>query len=381
MNCLLLILRSKVRRAVALAGLGMLGLVPAVSAQTYDCDSLRQEMATAGRSDPQAAQFTRAAQRQRSELARTQAYAQQIGCDKGIFAIFSDDPPPQCDGIKAQIERMSSNLNVLEAQIEQHQGGDPQLQAALADQYRTTCSADPALADPYGDDSMRPAFGNGPDDTEPGEAEHRGGSKAICVRTCDGGFFPLGSARGGGDLAGLQSLCTALCPNTEAKLYTTSDTDNIAGAISIEGAAYTDLPAAYKFQKSFDAACACKPPGKSWVEALADAEKLLDRGSGHDVTVTAKMSDDMARPVATTPLPTKKTGKPGRRDLAEAQTGADAGLGALAAQAPTASQDSAGIANDVGGKDKVVRTGEGEVRTMLGPDGSTRRVRIIGPAL
>ena len=362
----------------------LLATASPAAAQTEECDRLRQEIASAGRPDSErAAQFVRALQRQRIELARTQAYADQIGCSHG-WSIFGSDAPPQCDSIQAQIERMNGNLSGLQQQIAGLQGGDQGRQAALSEQYRASCSPDYSNEiDPNGlSGDMRQGFDDG--DAQPGEGRaRRGGSKAICVRTCDGGFFPLSFSASQRDMSGLQSLCTALCPNTEAKLYTTSDTDDVGAAVSIDGASYKDLPNAFRYQKTFDAACSCKPANKTWVEALADAEKLLSKGGSSDVTVTTKMSDDMARPVAAPAPGGKKKGfnKADIKALLDAQKAAEGALGAVGAQAPTASGDSAGIGRDAGAKDNVVKTSEGEVKTLPGPGGASRRVRKVGPAL
>lgn len=270
-------------------------------AQGVDCESLRQQMAAAAQSDPgREARFAQAIQQQQRELARTQAYGDQIGC--GGLNLFG--APAQCDAIENRIARQQSNLDSLEQQARLIRNGNPDQTAELAARYDaycrtpsddgTTVYTDPGLVDHNGN----------PDITgEDTAVRPQGGSKAICVRTCDGGYFPLSSSVRNDSLDGLQALCSAQCPNTEAKLYTTSDTDNIANAVALDGSPYTALPAAFKFQKTRDATCTCKPPNQSWVQALAKAEEMLDKTDTHDVTVTEKMSQDMARPSQPSPAP------------------------------------------------------------------------------
>lgn len=367
---------------VAVALWSVMVAVPAW-AQSYDCDRLRQEIASAGRPDPlRGGQFARAAERQRKELSRTQAYADQIGCSRG-FSFFGN--PPQCDEIESQVDRMTANLNALEQQISQQGEGDSTRVAALTEQYRAACGANPGDATESDSDTMRPGFANGDDGPSESEGVRRY-AKVICVRTCDGGFFPLSFAPAERSTAGLQNLCTALCPNTEVKLYTTPDLDNVGASVSIDGGAYRDLPAAFKYQKSFDASCSCKPPNKSWVEALADAERLLDKSNTKDVTVTAKMSEDMSHPAAPAAPAQAQTRKKGFskaeiKAVLDAQAAAESALGAVGAQAPTATTDSAGIAADAGASDRVLKSSEGVVTTLPGPGGANRRVRRVGPAL
>jgi hypothetical protein len=93
------------------------------------------------------------------------------------------------------------------------------------------------------------------------------------------------------------------------------------------------------------------------------------------------MSADMARPTTATPIPVKKIGKKEKKAQLDMQAAAEGALGAMGAQAPTASTESAGIAAGSGNGAPMVKAGEGAVKTLPGPDGATRRVRIIAPAL
>ena len=345
------------------------------TAQSEDCEVLRQQMASSDNTG-RVAGSVRAAQRQQAEISRTQAYADQIGCGSG-FSLFSDAQPGQCDAIESRIQQMESNLNELTSQIESLRNGDPERRADLDSRYNAACNTDTGGSHELnGWDDLRSGFSD-QDDGGQGDPDaprsHAG--KAICVRTCDGGFFPLGAAPSDSGADGLQSLCTALCPNTEAKLYTTPNTDDLDAAVAVDGTSYTALPAAFRFQKSFDPTCACKPPDQTWVQALAQAETLLEKGE-KDVTVTSQMSDQMSRAAPSTPVSGRKTSKV--KSLIDTQAVAE---GALAAQAPTAGSESAGIGNRPTDANRLIKTDEGAVKEMAGPDGAKRRVRIIEPLL
>ena len=123
----------------------------------------------------------------------------------------------------------------------------------------------------------------------------RGGSQAVCVRTCDGGFFPLGiSPRRGEDSLG--QMCSALCPGTEAVVFTRSPDADIKTAMGLDGKPYMDLPNALKYSKSVTPECSCKPAGKTWAEALANAEEVLGSEHKGDIMVTPEKSDELSRP-------------------------------------------------------------------------------------
>ena len=80
-------------------------------AQGIDCGRLQAQIAQTGRGG---GNYAKAARRQASELGRTQAYARQLGCDRG-FSFFGGSQDPQCPGINARIAQMQANLGQLQA--------------------------------------------------------------------------------------------------------------------------------------------------------------------------------------------------------------------------------------------------------------------------
>ena len=143
-------------------------------------------------------------------------------------------------------------------------------------------------------------------------ATARGGSKPVCVRTCDGYYFPLdigtGRARAEGD-----QLCQALCPEAKAEVYFMAPGGEIEGAVSNSGQNYTALPSALQYRKSISPDCTCKAPGESWAALLKPAEQLLDGGRHSDAVVTPEQSQMMARPV--TPKAGRRAAAPITPDL------------------------------------------------------------------
>ncbi|MBO0734089.1 MAG: DUF2865 domain-containing protein, partial [Methylocapsa sp.] len=176
------------------------------------------------------------------------------------------------------------------------------------------------------------------------------GSQALCVRSCDGGFFPLPVSANRTVPRQLNELCQALCPNAEVSVYTRTPYQDIKTAVSLEGGApYSEMPNAFRYQKTFDAACTCKPPRQSWAEALAPAEQLLGRVSSSDIYVTPEKSAELARPKAAKPGKATPLPPPAAEDQAKDSP--------AAAGVPAASEE------------------------ITGPDGVKRRVRIIAPPL
>jgi hypothetical protein len=88
-------------------------------------------------------------------------------------------------------------------------------------------------------------------------SEHRSwaGGHAVCVRLCDGGFFPISTR---GDTGEEEAACSALCPDAPVALYhEQSGSDKIEDAVSAKGAPYTALPVALRYRTTLDNTCAC----------------------------------------------------------------------------------------------------------------------------
>ena len=373
-------------------GAAMLALVASLSAaaaQGLECSRLQAQIASLGPGDASAAAgFADAARRQQYELERTQAYAQGIGCNNKQFLFFGSAPPAQCGGLQTQIQRMRENVASL--QVQQRRAADGG-RSELVARYTATCRAEQTLP---GRANMidRIIGANAPAETiidpmDPAALDDpaRGGSKTVCVRTCDGGFFPLATSSRRGGAEGMADMCRALCPNVETRVFTYFASGDIDQAVSAEGMPYKSLPNALKFRTKYDPACTCKPADKSWVQALAEAEALLGR-SRSDIVVTPQKAEEMSRASAANASAAPKTspaktppGKPG----APAKPQVDTVLAVEAdanAKAPTASNDSAGIAANTGGTAKTYGLKDGEVREQ-GTAAGTRKVRVVGPTL
>ena len=343
-------------------------LAAGAAAQGDDCARLQAAIAAPARSDPAAAV---AAQKVRAELDKLSGYAHSIGCDNQQFLFFGQAPPPQCGGVKARIGGLRAQYDSLMARG----SGDGGRRDLIA-RYNASCRPNAAPAPREkgffetlfggGEDAQRaleqapPADAGPPVDGQPqegGGGGAHGGSQAVCVRTCDGGFFPLPVAAHNAGSGQLLELCKALCPNAEVELFTRNPDRDISTAMSISGEPYEDLPNAMKYAKSFDPACGCKPPTQSWVEALAHAEQVLDdmgdvRAS--DAAVTEQQSKAMSQPLAVRQL----------------------GRGKTSPAPPPAVLPSDSTA-------KIVPPAKPETRTVesQGPDGAPRQVRVIGPNL
>ncbi|MGB7975548.1 MAG: DUF2865 domain-containing protein [Roseiarcus sp.] len=394
-------------------------------AQNAECARLQQAIAARrGSSGSQAA-----VERQRAELGRTSAYARSLGCENRKFLMFGSDPPAQCGEVNAQISRMQANLADLQARA----GGGA---GDLVARYNAECGH----AQPSGPSNVFEALFGGiarlgaPQEQEPqtdGRFEDRGddsrqsapsgekgpvqahsGSYAVCVRTCDGSFFPVSYSGAGSRADSLEDVCRSLCPNADMALYSFPFGGTIEEAASPTGEPYANLPNAGKFEKAYDPSCSCRRKGQTWAEALADAEARYGHEK-HDILVTPEKSAEMARPIidpkakptldlkgksggpnasllagpGATPVlgPVPGSGaNPGTPSLDTATApvldanGADTKLSAAAA---TVSREGSGIAGDDLQSAKNFSVKQGRTVEVTGSDGVKHSVRIVGPSL
>ena len=104
--------------------------------------------------------------------------------------------------------------------------------------------------------------------------------QAVCVRLCDGFFFPVGDINGHSDLNGQESLCTSLCPDAPTRVFVMrNDSDKIEDGISRDGHPYSALPVAFRYTKETDNTCTCRrnKDAQSTLAALM-SDVTLQRG-------------------------------------------------------------------------------------------------------
>ncbi len=378
-------------------------------ADSGECARLRAAIASAprGGNGPAAG----AAARQRSELAHTSAYARSIGCDNQKFLFFGSDPPAQCGELKGQIARMQASL----ADLQERAGGGRE---ELVARYNSECAnaqaqpgnifqalfgigGRPQTSEPFNPDTLSPDEQQqnieNSIEHEKKSANVSAGSYAVCVRTCDGSFFPVSYSGASGRF---EDVCRSLCPNADVQLYSFPFGGTIEQAVSTAGERYVDMPNALKFQQSFDPTCSCRSKGESWAQALAAAEAKYGH-EARDILVTPEKSIEMSRPiiakVSTDPKAKgKAAGKTGATpDSAAAGTppsdpsltGAAQGLNAngedtaLSAAAATVSRETSGIAGGAAQSGAFYSDTQGKRVTETGPDGVKKTVRIVGPSL
>jgi hypothetical protein len=76
--------------------------------------------------------------------------------------------------------------------------------------------------------------------------------RTMCVRTCDGYFFPMSNAASIGDFERDQKNCESSCPGTEMQVFYSRGMDDDSGSMtsSVTGQPYSELPTAYLYKQT-----------------------------------------------------------------------------------------------------------------------------------
>jgi len=272
------------------------------------CRGLEAQLAAIDRGgNDQVRRYEDAVQGQQAELDRTVAQARRTGCEGSGFFLFARSQPPQCDELNGRIQRMRANLDRLNSDLQQLRmnsrgAAEAQRRQVLTSLAQNDCGPQyRAAAAPRQRGFFETLFGGGGNVTAPfgsGDvtpSDQSSTYRTICVRTCDGYYFPVSYSTGSAKFRDDEQACQRMCPASEVALYTYRNPgEDVSQAVSINGQPYTSLPNAFRYRQEFNPACSCRRPGESWAETLRNLEDTtVERG---DIIVTDETAKALAQP-------------------------------------------------------------------------------------
>jgi hypothetical protein len=287
------------------------------------CPRLEAQLASIDRggADPakeeQIRRYQDAATKQQGELDRVTLQARRMGCDSsGFFSLFSG-PSAQCGPVNNQIQQMRANLEQITTSLERLRSGglggaerDNQRRSVLIALAQNNCGPQYANAVRGPGSFLDNLFGNNninPNVPPPDLGPQSGTFRTVCVRSCDGAYFPISFATVPARFADDEKTCRALCPAAEATLYSYRNPgEDMNQAVSINGQPYSSLPNAFRYRQEFNPSCACKAPGQTWSDALKSVDDKAAAEQQGDIIVTEESAKKMARPPAARGATAKK---------------------------------------------------------------------------
>src|SRR6266478_5401039 len=284
------------------------------------CPRLEAQLASIDRGggdpakDEQIRRYQDAATKQQGELDRVTSQAKRMGCDSsGFFSLFSGQSA-QCGPVDTQIQQMRANLEQITTSLERLRTGglggsdrDNQRRSVLTALAQNNCGPQYANAARGSGNFLENLFGNNNNNpvAPPGAdlGAQSGTYRTVCVRSCDGAYFPISFATVPGRFPDDERTCKALCPAAEATLYSYRNPgEDMNQAMSINGQPYSSSPNAFRYRQEFNPSCACKAAGQTWSDALKSIDDRAAAEQQGDIIVTEESAKKMSRP-QTKPAP------------------------------------------------------------------------------
>ena len=289
-------------------------------------------------------EYDHAIRRQQTEIDRASAEARRSHCRGGFF-LQPGKPAPKCGRLMATIDQMKANLRRLREAQNRHRT-DPfsisrERNGILRSMSANRCRSSQARirTAPRGTGLFAALFGATRTRTFGEDTFFRdtgfGTYRTLCVRTCDGYYFPISFSTVPGQFTNDEHTCRARCPGTDVALFTHRNPGQESDAmVSLAGQPYSTLPTAFKYRSEYNPSCGC--------------------GSGQTVTASLGAAFDLRQ-----------------HRLAEP-------LIALPKARPILSEDPETLANRAGGF-AILRSRQ-EPTAILAELPAAREVRIVGPS-
>jgi hypothetical protein len=239
------------------------------------CNRLSFELATFSEQKvptAEARKYARAIIEQKQSLRALGQTMRESGCSSGSMTIIGGPNAQECSRLETKKARMERNLEILEAKrvsLMSSARSGMERQRLVDALSENRCNEEPLLVSTPGDDGSEPLVRTDPDgfetirvpSTEPnyndsqfvdlGGAAANGSFRTMCVRTCDGAYFPVSSHASTLNFRRDAQVCSMMCPGNETELYYHSIHGESASMRSTTtGRSYEDLPNAYRFRTS-----------------------------------------------------------------------------------------------------------------------------------
>lgn len=278
--------------------------------------------------------YERAIDTQADELSRARSIARQSGCS-GLFSSLGRSDK-RCGVINNTIQRMQRNMETLQRKRDGFAGkrDSREQQRILAALDAGGCNDKPAtvrsLPAPVAPGADRQVLferlnrgvivrRSGPP-AEGDEAPARmldgpryGSYRTLCVRTCDGFYFPISFATSPENFTRDENICRARCPDTNVELYYHVPEDDTEAMVSLAGAPYAELPNAFLYRRAgakLPAGCGCggsasAPSGTANYSVIAGKPPVREESDAVEPAASGSFvgAQPGASPAPATPVP------------------------------------------------------------------------------
>lgn len=242
--------RARIGSLVLVVALALAGSSAAHASAV--CTQLKSQLERVSENAGSSANFRRfadAARKQESQIDQVRSDLKRFGCTSGSIIVLGGQNAQACDKLTSAHKKMLVNLAALERKRDSFaqrsnkvavrrvqaalkandcDGRRASIQAAALkgreDAIRAKRAKSPGLTSIIGDSGGRSEIIASTGLTrsnimiEP-RAANGGGYRTLCVRSCDGFFFPVSSRATTSDFARDERTCQMMCPGTQTELY------------------------------------------------------------------------------------------------------------------------------------------------------------------
>ena len=246
------------------------------------CDRLNGELTALSEiysAPAQVRKYARAIAEQKLSIRELRSQLHDTGCTSGSLFVMGGDNTEECHELEAKMARMETNLAILNDKRISLMTGESEnarRQDLLAAIDENRCNEETVLANAMSEDGLVSDMPGGVESIRVPSSESSyvdrqfvdlGGSavngsyRTMCVRTCDGAYFPISSQASPTGFQRDAQVCSMMCPGTETELFYHSirqESDAMRSAFT--GRPYDELDNAYRFRTQTpakDKACGC----------------------------------------------------------------------------------------------------------------------------
>ncbi len=136
------------------------------------------------------------------------------------------------------------------------------------------------------------SFGGGSEQSSNDESRprRRGGLRTMCVRLCDGFYWPVSNSASGSDLANDNRACESSCMAPAKLFYQTDGGIDPARMRSLDGKSYKKLDTAFLYRKALQPSCRCKADPWSVTEEMRHRGYARTTLIGPDTPIASQSS-------------------------------------------------------------------------------------------
>ncbi len=253
------------KRRFLLAFAASLACQPIAAHASAVCEQLRDGLTNSSQIIGNSSEFRRyssAIARQNLEIRKTRQDIRRLRCDTSAIVVIRADGGNDCSDLSSALTRMEENRRDLTSRLEalRKSGPDETTKARiLAALDVNGCNNEPPVdteatlsegqnLDAEGQSSAQEESDNRMTSALD-EAAGYGNLRTLCVRTCDGGFFPISSNTSPMNFRRDADTCQQMCPGVETELYYHSMmSGESADMVSTQtGRPYRELPTAFSY--------------------------------------------------------------------------------------------------------------------------------------